>query len=230
MERRLGKIQLNFFIVFVTCIIFYLPLAAQERDAGLWTSVNFEAKLVKKLTINISEEFRFNENISELGTSFTDAGLEYKINKHFQVSANYRFTQKRRVDDYFSFRHRVYAAVKYSQKIKPFELTYRVQLYNEYADIGRASDGGVPEFYLRNKLGLKWDIQKPFTPYASVELFSPLNYPWNNAFDGIRTTAGAEYELTKHHKLDFFYLIDKGILEGNPETDFVIGFGYYYKL
>jgi hypothetical protein len=226
--RRVVRIAVLTFVV--SSLLIGKQLMAQAKDAGLWTSVNFEAKLVKKLTFNISEEFRFNENVSELGMTFTDAGLEYKINKHFQVSANYRFIQKRRVDDYYSFRLRYYAAVKYSKKIKPFELTYRLQLLDEYEDIGRASDGGVPIYYLRNKLGLKWDTETPFTPYFSVELFTPLNYPRNNALDGIRTIAGVEYKLAKHHELDFFYLIDKGILEGNPETNFVIGIGYYYKL
>jgi hypothetical protein len=223
-------VRLLVFTVVAVCLLIGNQLKAQAKDAGLWTSVNFEAKVVKKLTANLSQEFRFNENITELGSSLTDVGLDYKINKHFQVSANYRFTQKRRVDDYYSFRHRYYVAIKYSKKLKPFELSYRLQLFDEYADIGRASDGGVPVFYLRNKLGVKWDTEKPYTPYASVELFSPLNYPRNNAFDGIRTIAGVEYELTKHHKLDFFYLIDKGILEGNLEANFVVGFGYYYKL
>jgi hypothetical protein len=214
----------------LTVFFFGAPLKGQVNDAGLWTSVNFEAKIVKNLAVNLSEEFRFNENITELGTSFTDLGLEYKISKHFQVSANYRFTQKHRVDDYYSFRHRFYASVKYSRKIKPFELSYRLQLLDEYADIGRASDGGVPEFYLRNKLGIKWDTKKPYTPYASIELFSPLNYPRNTAFEALRAIAGMEYELTKHHKIDLFYLIDKEIHVSNPETSFVFGLGYYYKL
>jgi hypothetical protein len=223
-------VRFFFLLVLGLCLFAHTQLIAQEKDAGLWTSLNFEAKVVKKLTASISEEFRFNENITELGSRFTDVGLEYKINKHFQVSANYRFTQKRRVDDYYSFRHRYYAAMKYSKKLKPFELSYRLQILDEYKDIGRASDGGVPDIYLRNKLGLKWDTQKPYTPYVSVELFTPLNYPRSYAFDNIRAIAGIEYEMTKHQKIDIFYLINKGVFEGNAQADFIVGLGYYYKL
>jgi Protein of unknown function (DUF2490) len=203
---------------------------AQVKDAGLWTSVNLEAKLVKKLSLSISEELRFNENVTELGAAFTDVGLSYKLNKHFQFGANYRFIQRHRVDDYYSFRHRFYIDAKYSHKLKPFEVSLRTRLQNQVEDIGRAADGGIPVYYLRNKLSANWNTRKAYTPYVSLELFSPLNYPREVAFDGIRTVAGVEYEFTKHHKVDAFYLIQKELNVERQVTDFVIGIGYYYKL
>lgn len=206
------------------------PLKGQVKDAGLWTTLSFEAKLIKKTSLNISQEFRFNENITELGTAYTDAGLSYKLNKHFQISANYRFTQKRTSENYYSFRHRIYIDLKFEKKIKPFQVQFRSRFQDQYSDIGRASDGGVPEFYLRNKLGLKWDLNKPYTPYISIELFSPLNYPRYNAFDNIRTSAGFDYSFSKHHKIDIYYLIQKEANVSKPKTDFVFGLGYTYKL
>lgn len=206
------------------------PLKGQVKDAGLWTSVSFEAKLVKKLSLSISQEFRFNENITELGTAFTEAGLSYKLNKHIQFAVNYRYIQRRRLENYYSFRHRVYADIKYSHKLKPFEITFRSRFQDQYSDIGQASDGGVPEFYLRNKLNLKWDFNKPYTPYISIELFSPLNYPRNYAFDNVRTTAGVEYAFSKHHKIDLFYMIQKEVNVSEQQTNFIFGLGYTYKL
>jgi hypothetical protein len=224
------SVRLLVFLIFTTGLLFCSPLYGQENDAGLWTSVSFEAKVVKKLTANISQELRFNENFTELGTSFTDAGLEYKINKYIQVAANYRFIQKRRIDDYYSFRHRIYVDVKYGRKIMPFEINWRGRFQDQFADLGRASNGGIPEYYLRNKLGLKYDLNKPYSPYISIELFSPLNYPRGIAFDNIRTTAGMDYEFTKHHKIELFYMIQKELNVSKPQTDFIFGLGYYYKL
>ena len=211
-------------------LLFSSPLMGQEKDAGLWTSVNLEAKLVKKLSFNISEELRFNENVTELGAAFTDAGFSYKLNKHFQFAVNYRFIQRRRMDNYYSYRHRFYADIKYSHKLKPFELSFRTRFQDQISDIGRASDGGIPEYYLRNKLSLKWDTKKAYSPYISIELFSPLNYPRLNAFDAMRTTAGVEYEFSKHHKIDVYYMIQKVVNVSKPETDFIVGLGYFYKL
>lgn len=218
------------FLAFMGNLLLGFPLKGQVKDAGLWTSLNFETKLVKKLSFSISQELRFNENITELGAAFTDAGLSYKLNKHFQFAANYRFTQRRRLDDYYSFRQRYYVDIKYSYKLKPFEISIRSRFQDQYSDIGRASDGGVPEYYLRNKLSLKWDINKPYTPYISFELFSPLNYPRINVFNAMRATAGIEYAFSKHHKIDIYYMIQKAVNESQPETDFILGLGYFYKL
>jgi hypothetical protein len=223
-------VRLLVILAFPIGLLYCSPVKGQVKDAGLWTSINFEAKLVKKLTFNISEELRFNENITELGAAFTDAGLTYKLNKHFQFAANYRFNQRRRLDNYYSFRHRFYADVKYSHKLKPFEISFRTRIQDQISDIGRAKDGGVPEYYLRNKLSLKWDLDKPYTPYFSVELFSPLNYQRYSAFDNIRTTAGVEYSLSKHHEIDIYYMVQKEFNISKPVTYFVLGLGYYYKI
>lgn len=228
MFRR--NVCLPVFLVLSVGLLFSIPLKGQEKDAGLWTSVNFEAKLVKKLSLNISEELRFNENITELGAAFTDAGLSYKLNKHFQVAVNYRFIQRHRDDNYYSFRHRFYADIKYSYKIKPLELSIRTRLQEQISDIGRASDGGVPEYWLRNKLNVKWDLDKPYKPYISVELFSPLNYPRSIAFNGLRVASGVEYSFSKHHKIDIYYMIQKELNVSKPRTDFILGIGYFYKL
>ena len=228
MDSRAGRFPV--FLVFSLLILWGSVLKGQVKDAGLWTSVNLEVKLVKKLSLSLSEELRFNENITELGAAFTDAGLSYKLNKHFQFGANYRFIQRRKVEDYYSLRHRFYLDAKYSHKLKPFEVSLRTRFQDQLVDLGRAPDGGTPVYYLRNKLSASVNTKKAYTPYVSLELFSPLNYPREVAFDGIRTAAGVEYEFTKHHKVDAFYLIQKELNVERQVTDFVIGLGYYYKL
>lgn len=215
---------------FFVGLLYCNPVEGQIKDAGLWTSINFEAKLVKKLSFTISEELRFNENVTELDASFTDAGVTYKLNKHFQIAANYRFTQRHRDENYYSFRHRFYTDIKYSKKLKPFEIAFRTRFQDQISDIGRASDGGVPEYYLRNKLSLNWNLDKPYKPYISIELFSLLNYPRSFAFNANRIAAGLEYAISKHHKIDVYYMIQKELNVSNPETDFIIGLGYYYKI
>ncbi len=218
------------FLVFTFCMLWGVVLKGQVKDAGLWTSVNLEVKLVKKLSFSLSEELRFNENITELGAAFTDAGLSYKLNKHFQFGANYRFIQRRKVEDYYSLRHRFYVDAKYSHKLKPFEVSLRTRFQDQIEDLGRAADGGQPIYYLRNKLNASLNTKKAYSPYVSLELFTPLNYPREVALVGIRATAGVEYAFTKHHKIDAFYLIQKELNVERQVTDFVIGIGYFYKL
>jgi len=211
-------------------IVFYTPLKAQVNDAGLWTSVSLEVKVVKKLKANVSQELRFNENITELGAAFTDIGLQYKVSKCWQISANYRFIQRRRIDDYYSFRHRFYVDAKYEKEVNHLGLIWRGRIQDQYSDIGRAADGGIPEYYLRNKFTLKWNTKKTITPYLATELFSKLDYPHTDFIDGLRAAAGIEYAFTKHHKMDVYYMLQKELYTSKPQTDFIIGIGYLYKL
>jgi hypothetical protein len=219
----------GFLLVFIG-IIPCNTVKSQNKDAQLWTSVSAEAKIVKKLTANVAQEVRLNENITEVGTIYTDLGLEYKVNKHFQFSLNYRFVEKRRSDDYYSFRTRIYIDLKYDKKIKPFQIHFRSRIQNELADIGRAADGGIPEYYLRNKLTVKLDKWKKLSPFVSVELFSPLEDEYKGLFDEIRSSAGIDYDLSKHHKVELFYMIQQEMNVSRPETDFVLGLGYAFKL
>jgi hypothetical protein len=217
-------------LVLISGLLLCGTLKAQVKDAGLWTSFSLEAKLTKKASVNISEELRFNENISELGTAFTEAGISYKLNKNFQISANYRFTQKRRVEDNFNLKHRGYFDVKYEKKLKPIQFKFRSRFQDEYSEFGTASDAGIAKYYLRNKLTLEWDLDKAFKPYLSFELFSPLNYPREYFFDNIRATTGVEYSITKNQKIDLYYMIQRELNVSRPETDFIMGIGYSFKL
>lgn len=218
------------FPVFFAGILYSFPIKAQVNDAGLWVSVNAEAKVIKKLNATISQEFRFNENITELGAAFTDFGIQYKLSKQWRISANYRFIQRRKVEDFYSLRHRFYFDVKYDNKISSFGYSWRMRVQDQLADIHRAADGGVPEYFLRNKFNVDLDTKKAYSPYLSIELFSSLNYPRRDLFSGVRYVAGIEYLLSKHHKVDFYYMIQKELNVKNPQTDFVLGLGYYYKL
>lgn len=226
----LQAVPIRVFLALLTWLLLRGTIQAQVKDAGLWASFSLEAKLAKKVSGNIAQEFRFNENISELGTAFTDVGLSFKLNKHFQVAANYRFTQKHRTDDSYSLKHRVYVDVKYEKKAKPIQIVFRSRFQDEYSDLGRASDASIPNYYLRNKLTLEWDLDKHYTPFLSVELFSPLNYPREYLFDNIRSSAGIEYTITKKQKIDLYYLIQRELNVSRPEIDFILGVGYSFKL
>lgn len=230
MNYRVTVIKAGCITTALICIFNFQMARAQVKDAGLWTSLSIEAKLVKKLSLNVSQEYRFNENVTELGTWISEAGLEYKLNKHVKASVNYRYTMKRQTNNLYSPRHRLFIDVKAEKKIKPFIFQFRTRFQQEYADIGRASDGGFAGYYSRNKFNLKFDLDRKWEPYFSVELFSPLHRDQPFVFDDIRYSAGFEFALSKHHKLDLYYMIQKEMNVNDPVTDFIGGIGYQFKL
>ncbi len=169
-----------------------------------------------------------NENFTELGTFFTDIGLTYKISKNFRISGNYRIIEKRRLDDSYSIRHRYYFDLSYREKFKPIVVQYRIRFQSQYKDVYSSSDGMMPEYYLRNKITLKLDLDKKFTPYIYSELFTPLNKPDGIYIDNVRYCAGTEYKLNRMHSFDIFYMIQKEYNVPDPWTDYILGIGYNF--
>jgi long-subunit fatty acid transport protein len=223
------KILKNKLLFFLFFYFITASLYAQVNDAGLWTSINIDKKISKKFSISLSEEIRFNENISEMGSIFTDAGINYKINKIIRISGNYRFINKRRIDDSYSQRHRYYFDFSIRTKFQYFTLMFRTRYQSQYKDIYSSPDGKVAENYIRNKLTIKYELDKKWSFYGSFEMFSPLRTYDKILFDNLRYNAGIEYSINKMHSIDLSYLIQKEYNVKNPWTDYVICVGYNFS-
>jgi hypothetical protein len=203
---------------------------SQENDAGLWLNLNLEKKITPAFSFSFSEEVRMYENITEVGIIFSDIGLAYKFGPRFRISANYRFINKKRLDDSYDNRQRYYVDLLYREKITPLILLFRVRFQSQYTDIFTSPEGKIPDYYSRTKLTLKLDIDKRIKPYLYAESFFKLGNPEGILFDGIRYSAGIEYSINRLHMVDLFYMIQKQYNVNNPETDFIVGIGYFFTL
>ncbi len=205
-------------------------IQAQVNDAGLWASINLEKKFTKKWSLNLTEEIRLNENISELGMSFSELSATYQYNKMFGISAGYRFIQKRRVNDSYSLRHRYLINFNVKNKFNSFSTNLRIRYQRQYADVYSSSDGTVPSDYVRTKLTIKYNTGKKYTPVISGELFFNTNRPDGLLIDDFRIAAGVEYEFSKKSSLELGYLINRELQVANQMTSFVITIGWNYTL
>ncbi len=217
-----------FFFLLLLFSIGSLISSAQVNDAGMWLSLNAEKKITPALSFNLSEEFRFNENLLELGSFFTDAGVSYKISKMFRISANYRFSNKRRIDDSYSKRHRYYVDLVIRKNFNPLVFSFRTRYQSQYSDMFSSSDGLISSSYIREKLQIKFDLNKKYSPYVYSELYYSLNNPKGNRIDNMRYAAGIEYSINRMHSIDLFYLIQNEMNVKSPVRDFVIGLGYNF--
>lgn len=201
---------------------------AQHSDAGLWISINAEKKVTRAFSISLSEELRMADNISSPGTCFSEVGLNYRLNRNFRVSATYRFMLKERNDGTYSNRHRIYFDLVYRERLKPLTILLRTRFQSQYADVYSSPEGKYAQYYSRNKLTLKYEISSRLRPYLSAELFTPLNAGSGCIIDNARYSGGSEYSLNRAHTIDLFYMIQHEYNVGDPETDHIIGIGYYY--
>jgi hypothetical protein len=216
-----------FFFSFV--LLFSVRVSGQFNDAGLWFSLNGEKKITPALSANLSQGFRLNENITEVGEFFTDAGITCKINKNLRFSANYRFINKRRKNDFYYQRNRFYFDLTIKKKFKPIMLIFRTRFEDEYRQIHKSTESPGPFYCSKNKLTVKLDLDKKFVPYIYIESSNPLNDPHGFFIDQMKSCGGIEYSINRVHSFDFFYLIQKDINVRNPETDFITGISYYYS-
>ena len=212
--------------LFSACIP--LAVSAQWSDAGLWTNVTLEKKITKDLDILVTEEFRFNEDMTHLGAFFTDAGAEYTVVKGFKTGLFYRFTNRSRDDGSWSQGHRIYADFSYRQKISRFTAGYRVRFQVQYKDINRSETGRIPTWYFRQKLHLAYNTKSRFDPYLDGEVWYQLN-PEYFGFVNLRMSAGVVIRIIKSHSVDLGYIYQRELNTADPETDHILFIGYKFS-
>lgn len=222
----MSKKKILFFLILIS-----FTATAQVNDAGLWTSLNIEKKFSKRFALTLSQEFRLNENISELGTTFTELSVDVKIKgvKGLSLSPGYRFIQRRNIDDSYSVRHRALFDLNYRYKTGAFSITLRERFQSQVADVITGEDGFLPVNYLRNKISLKYaPDKKKYAPWISAEVFYQLNNNEGNEIDNLRYAAGLDYDLTKKHAISAFYMINKEVNVNDAWIEYIIGVGYKF--
>jgi hypothetical protein len=202
-----------------------LPVSGQVNDAGLWTNITIKKKITKRFDAYLTEELRFNENITELGAFYTEIGAEYEILKGFKAGAFYRYICKRRLDDSYTKANRYYIDLSYGNNIKRFVLGYRIRFQQAYKDFNTSADGHVPINFIRQKIHLGINTKTRFDPYLDGEIWYHLNPPWSE-FDNIRISAGIVTRITKHHFIDTGFIYQQQFNVSDPVTDYILSLGY----
>src|SRR5436305_427399 len=110
----------------ILIVLFFVPLIAKSQidDVGLWLGASAEKKVTKDLSFLLGEQIRLRNDVNEIGSMLTDAGVEYDLNKKFGVGVHYRFILANQ-DNYYSNRHRFYLNLSYKEKAGSFIFTLR---------------------------------------------------------------------------------------------------------
>lgn len=216
----------------IVCILSLMGICssgfAQVNDAGQWTTLTLERKFTQSYAMYLTQELRFNQNISELGVFFTELGAEYKINNLIKISAAYRFVNSRRLDGTYNGHSRYYTDITIKKKFKPVILIYRLRYQSQLLNFVEQSQKTIPTTNIRNKFIVKLDLHKSYTPYIAAELFYQLNDNIRKEFDRVRYYVGFDYEINKKNEVGLYYLLQKEFNVVNPNSDYVIGLTYTY--
>jgi predicted porin len=156
------------------------------------------------------------------------------VAKNFKAALVYRWIDKYQDDNSYSFRHRLMLDLTAKHKFGNATISYRNRTQVEVRDIYSSAAGAVPEWYSRNKFGVKYDLGKRYTPYASVEFRYQFHDPRNIESDGTwhrdRYVLGMDYELNKKSTFGVYYLIQREYQVVSPQDMFIVGLEYSHSL
>ncbi|TAL58782.1 MAG: DUF2490 domain-containing protein [Bacteroidetes bacterium] len=221
--------------VFVYCLLSTVYSHSQDYpDAGSWNTFNLEYSLHAKFTGLFTQECRIRENFSRLNLFYTNLGIEYKVAKNLKAALIYRWIDKYEDDNSFSFRHRIMLDLMLKHKFGKFVTAYRNRTQVEERDIYSSDDGRVPEWYSRNKFGVKCDMEKRYTPFASVEFryqfHDPRNIDSDKTWHRTRSVAGVEYKINNKNIFAAYYLVQIEYNVAAPQDQYIVGLEYTLSL
>jgi hypothetical protein len=224
------KKAIPYLLMYLVCCFSPVFLKAQEQDAGLWLGAEGEVQLNKRFSSILNAEVRMHENMMEVGTFLGEAGVEYGFFKVWRLGAYYRFTGSQQLDRSYHYRHRLYADLRYRNRIGKHDWIARVRLQQQFQHEEVFTDGRAEEkTYTRTKLSYRYRLNRTWRPFVSAELYFPVSLSGIQVMDKMRFSAGTRYRINRVHSITCYYMIQHEVNVRNPETEFVIGIGYVYS-
>jgi len=213
--------------LFLLVMLFPVLGKAQESDFQIWGDVKAKYEFNKKWKIDGEIGLRTRENSQLLKQYYLELGGSYKINKRFDLSTKYRFT------NYFELGktsiHRWSMDLSYDNKWNRYSWELRGRYQQEWFVSNYSNE--FEEQSWRTKFELSYDIRKnKLEPYFSFEHFMGLN--GENAWltTDLRWTLGAEFPINKWSDLDLSYKIETELNEANPLTGYILSVTYKIDL
>ena len=196
-------------IALIFTFVFGLKCFAQPEvinDAAIWTGVEFSKKINKKNIISITQQCRFDENISQLGRISVGIDAIYKLNKNFKI--NYGYNYLRKIDRNMSYFNENRVLLGFSAKIslRKFDFSYRNIAQIRYKQYLTSEDGKIPKVYNRNRIAIQYEINKRISLANSYEIYIPLNKTEIIEINRLRSIADLNFKLSKKTSLKSYFL------------------------
>jgi hypothetical protein len=148
-----------------------------------------------------------------------------------RLEAAYAFMANQGLDLIYSYRNRLRTALVLEKKFGQIEVSYRALSQWRYTDMFTDEEGFFPRWVLRNRLRVKYDLNRSFSPYASIESFMPLNRMYRQSLSKYRGQLGFFYHLSASVSLEAFYLFQQQLYSNNASRqDHVYGIGLNLRL
>ena len=144
------KTKDRLFLVFVVLFCVYSgTMSAQEQDFSGWSRLAVKYDWSKKTRLTVEEEFRFKNNLSQLGQNHTEVGITHELWKRWEGGLFYRFIYQPDPDRYYSLGHRFWAQLEYRLVDRDIRVSVRNRTQATYENMFSSQNGPLPEWYKR---------------------------------------------------------------------------------
>lgn len=201
----------NFLLIL--SILFITNTLFATDGSKLWTSISYSHKISDKIFISMKEEVRFIGASANVGDLFSEedcelnkvrfnAGIGYKINKIFKISAVARFNAEEPKYNNTVGIEKQFLLNMYAKYNLPYKLKFSYRM--RYQNILREDNDNKE--YLRNKFIIQWNKNKRYKPFLGIEGFYRFSYDKGDRFSEVRYIAGLEFDLPSSVLLDLYYI------------------------
>jgi Protein of unknown function (DUF2490). len=204
---------------------------AQDFDWGTALGVELNKKVTKKFNVGLSQEFRLNDQASNLYRSATQIGVEYSFfRKVCKAGLFGTYIRKENGSSLFESRYRLGADLSAETECNQFGLSWRTRLLSTWRDESLGSYKVNPKLSFRNRFQLEYKLfASPFKPYFSFEPFIYMNAQGGALFNNLRYRLGTSYRLNKRSSLDGCFRLDKEVQVSQPESFLSLDLSYKYR-
>ena len=196
-----------------------------KNDLGLWTAINLNAPITKKIESRFQFSPRWTDNITGFNQFILHALLGYKFNDHFSFFQGYAWSTT--YIPGFKSEQRPYQELDFSHKLKKILFDHRIRFEERFLeDVDRVS------LRFRYKITGTYPLGKS-SKWSLVlfdELFLNLNSQAGGPFAGIdqnRIYAGLNRKLTEYLSTEFGYQLQHSHKPSLP-TDTLNHFIVFY--
>jgi hypothetical protein len=219
-----------FILILFLCHLAALPILSQEKDFGLWTSIELEKKIIKNLELDFGLANRMQNNITQRDESFIDMGVSYRYSL-FAAGFGYRFTNNFRFGRNDEYSHRLFCQLRFRPEWNRFRFDYRLRYQSQYFSLLTSETGNIPDTFIRNRLKISYNIRKSdFSPSFSYEYFYRLKQSDPSEFQRKRLTLGMDYNINKSNTIGVSYIKHETFNVINPRVSHIIGLEYKLEI
>lgn len=192
----------------VVVLLFFsaASLSAQRQiDFREQTNLRAEHRFTQDFSMAFMAAAILTNDLQEVGFTYFDGGLGYKITPNIGVNANYRLLYRRNLYNAYDKRHILYADLDYIKSLPgrwtfAGTLRFQGQFFNHLFIEGPRS----PAFYARTRAGLRYKINYYWQPFVEAELFVPILRPSRPLPDQIRASFGLSYTFNRYVRLEVY--------------------------